>query len=46
LSNVFNVQEQKLREKFYEKHWFYWLVFTIASITIILIIILSCLHEL
>jgi serine/threonine-protein kinase len=23
LSNAFNVQEQKLREKFYEKHWFY-----------------------
>ncbi|MDR0675112.1 MAG: serine/threonine protein kinase [Mycoplasmataceae bacterium] len=46
LNKTFNVQEQKLKEKFYERHWFYWLVFVIAAIVIILIIILSILHEL
>jgi hypothetical protein len=40
------VQDQKLKEKFYERHWFYWLVFSIASVTVVLIIILSFLHEL
>jgi hypothetical protein len=23
LNNTFNVQDQKLKEKFYERHWFY-----------------------
>jgi hypothetical protein len=46
LKNIFNVQEQKLKEKFYEKHWFYWLLFTLAGVTVVLIVILSLLHEL
>jgi uncharacterized membrane protein YidH (DUF202 family) len=46
LNNAFNVQEQKLREKFYEKHWFYWLMFAVAIVIVIMIVVLTLLHEL
>jgi hypothetical protein len=46
LYNAFNVIQQKQHEKFYEQHWFYWIMFTIASVTLSLIVILACLHEL
>jgi ABC-type lipoprotein release transport system permease subunit len=46
LSNAFNVQAQKLKEKAYEKQWFYWMLFGIAIVIIVLIVVLSLLHGL
>ncbi|GHU31850.1 putative serine/threonine-protein kinase [Bacilli bacterium] len=42
---VFNVNAQRLKEKFYEKQWFYWLMFSIAMIVALLIIVISLLHD-
>jgi hypothetical protein len=44
LSNTFNVQAQILKEKFYEKAWFYWLLFGVAVIIVIIVIVLVSLH--
>jgi serine/threonine-protein kinase len=44
LTNTFNVQAQKLKEKFYEKPWFYWLLFSIAIVIVVVIIVLVSDH--
>jgi hypothetical protein len=38
------VQAQILKEKFYEKAWFYWLLFGVAIIIVIIIVVLVSMH--
>jgi hypothetical protein len=42
---AFNVENQRLKEKFYEKKWFYFATLTVAIICVIVTIILTVNHE-
>jgi hypothetical protein len=42
---AFNVEGQKLREKFYEKKWFYFVSLSLAIVCLVVTIILAINHE-